>query len=60
MTDLFAVVYWAGTAAVVVWWLWSMRKASQPRRRTPREAAELASLLAAIERLQPTPAPTRP
>lgn len=59
LDDPLALLYWVAIAAVVVWWAASMRKASRPRRRSPREDAELASVLAAIERLQPAPAPPR-
>lgn len=50
--DLLGLVFWLGTIGLVVWWVWSMRKAAKPRRRTPREEAELSSLRAAIDRDQ--------
>jgi hypothetical protein len=59
LTDPLALLYWVAIAAAVVWWAWSMRKAARPRRRSPREDAELACVLAAIERLQPAPAAPR-
>ncbi len=55
MTELLAYAYWAAIVGVVLWWVWSMRKASKPRRRTPREEAELAGLRDAIERSQRSP-----
>lgn len=50
--DLLGLVVWIGTIALVAWWLWGMKKASAPRKRTEREDAELASLRAAIDRDQ--------
>lgn len=50
--DLVVLVVWVGTFALIGWWLWGMRKARAPRKRTPREEAELASLRAAIDRDQ--------
>ena len=50
--DLLGLLFWIGTIAFVGWWLWGMKKASAPRKRTAREDAELASLRAAIDRDQ--------
>lgn len=50
--DLLGYAYWAAIVGVVVWWVWSMNKASKRRRRSPREDAELAGLRDAIERDQ--------
>lgn len=50
--DLLRLLFWVGTFALVAWWLWGMKKASAPRKRTAREEAELASLRAAIDRDQ--------
>lgn len=52
LDDLFGLLIWVGSLALVAWWLWGMKKASTPRKRTPREEAELASLRAAIDRDQ--------
>ncbi len=58
--DLLGYAYWAAIVGVVVWWVWSMNKASKPRRRTLREERELAGLRDAIERSQRSPkAPPR-
>ena len=48
--DLLGLVYWAAIIGGVLWWIWSIRRSSRPRSRTPREEAELAGLRAAIER----------
>lgn len=48
--DLLGLAYWAAIIGLVGWWVWRMKKASKPRRRTPREEAELAGLRAALER----------
>lgn len=66
--DLLSLTFWLGTFALIVWWLWGMKKASTPRKRTTREEAELASLRGAIDRdqdellrkLPPRSDPTRP
>lgn len=50
--DLLGLAFWVGSIGLVLWWVWGMRKAGQPRRRTPREEAELASLRAAVDRDQ--------
>ena len=50
--DLLGLIFWVGTFALIAWWIWGMKKASAPRKRTPREEAELASLRAAIDRDQ--------
>lgn len=50
--DLLGLAFWLGTIAFVGWWLWNMKRASAPRRRTAREEAELAGLRAAIQREQ--------
>lgn len=50
--EFVVLVVWIATFALIAWWLWGMRKASRPRKRTPREDAELASLRAAIDRDQ--------
>lgn len=47
--ELLGYAYWLGIIAVVVWWIWGMKKASKPRKRSPREEVELASLRAAID-----------
>lgn len=56
MTELLSLLlryaYWLGLAAVVIWWVWSVRRAQRPRRRSPREEAELAALRAALARGQ--------
>lgn len=46
---LFGLAYWAAIVGGVLWWIWSLRRSSRPRVRTPREEAELAGLLAARE-----------
>ncbi len=48
--DLLGLAYWAALIGLIVWWVWSIKKASRPRPRTQREEAELQSLRAAIER----------
>lgn len=48
--DLLGLAYWAAIIGLVGWWVWSIKKASRPRRRTPREEAELAGLRAALAR----------
>lgn len=48
--DLLGFVSWAAVVAGVLWWIWSIRRSSRPRSRTPREQAELAGLRAAIDR----------
>lgn len=53
---LLGYAYWAGLVAVVVWWVWSVRKAQRPRRRTSREEAELTALREALARGQRSPA----
>lgn len=50
--DLLGVAYWLGIIGLVVWVVWSMKKASTPRKRSPREEAELASIRAATDRDQ--------
>ncbi len=50
LLDLLGLAYWAAVIGLIVWWVWSMKKASRPRPRTPREEAELHSLRVAIER----------
>ena len=60
--DVLGLVFWLGTLGLVGWWVWSMRKAATPRRRTPREEAELAGLRAALDAertLTPNEPPTR-
>ncbi len=47
--ELLGLVYWAAIAGGVMWWIWSRRRGSRPRVRTPREEAELARLRAAID-----------
>ena len=48
--DLRGLAYWFAVIGVVLWWIWSIRRARRPRARTPREQAELAGLRAAIDR----------
>jgi len=48
--DLLGLAYWAAIAGGVLWWVWSMRRRSRPRVRTPQEQAELAGLRAAMDR----------
>lgn len=48
--DLLGLAYWAAIVGGVVWWIWSIRRSSRARSRTPREDAELAGLQAAIDR----------
>lgn len=50
VSDLLAIASWAAIVGGVLWWIWSMRRGSRPRVRTPREEAELAGLRAAIDR----------
>ncbi len=50
LLDLLGLAYWVALIGLVLWWVCSMKKASRPRPRTPREEAELQSLRAAIER----------
>lgn len=50
--DLLGLAYWLAIIGLVVWVVWSMKKASTPRKRSPREQAELASLRAAMDRDQ--------
>jgi len=45
--DVLAGAFWVVTIAGVLWWIWSVRRVSRPRARTPREEAELAGLRAA-------------
>ncbi len=52
LLDLLGFAYWAAIIGFVVWWVWSIKKASRPRRRTPREQAELASLRTALARAE--------
>jgi len=58
---LFGLAYWAAIVGGVLWWIWSMRRSSRPRVRTPREEAELAGLRAAIDlgRREPAGRPGR-
>jgi len=56
LSDLLGLAYWAAIVGGVLWLLWSMRRRSRPRARTPREEAELASLRAAIHRGRHEPA----
>ena len=50
--DLLSLAYWLGIIGLVAWVVWSMKKASRPRKRSSREQAELASLRAAMDRDQ--------
>lgn len=50
--DLLGLAYWLAIIGLVVWVVWSMKKASKPRKRSPREQAELASLRAAMDQDQ--------
>ena len=50
--DLLGFAYWAAIIGLVMWWVWSTKKASRPQRRTPREDAELAGLRAALARAE--------
>lgn len=50
LRDLLGLAYWAAIVGGVLWWVWSIRRSRRARSRTPREAAELAGLRAAIER----------
>lgn len=56
LADMLGLVYWAAIAGGVLWWIWSMRRGSRPRTRTPREEAELAGLRVARERGRHEPA----
>lgn len=48
---LLEIGFWVATLGLILWWFLSMRKASKPRVRTPREQAELDSVRAAVSRL---------
>lgn len=50
--DLLGLAYWLGIIGLVVWVVWSMKKAAKPRKRSPREQAELSSLRAAMDQDQ--------
>ena len=50
LSDLLGLMYWAAIIGGVLWWIWSIRRSSRLRSRTPREVAELAGLRAAIDR----------
>lgn len=52
---LFEVLIWGGTIVFVVYWLWSMLRASRPRKRTNEEQAELESLRAALNAVRQRP-----
>ena len=54
--DLLGLAFWTAIAGWILWWIWSMRRSSRPRVRTPREDAELAGLRAAMERRRSEPA----
>lgn len=59
--DLLGLGFWAAIAGGTLWWIWSIRRSSRPRVRTPREEAELAGLRGAIDRgrREPTEHPGR-
>lgn len=56
LSDLLVLAYWAAIIGGVLWWIWSIRRSSRPRSRTPREDAELAGLRTAIDRDRRQPA----